>query len=137
MLVKSTGHILEQGAANQRGGVDVRVLRSPSEGGAGQTEAIGGGHDDLVALELHANAGQYRAVFFAGDGNARLVHGLNGASTWPSMAGTTGRSGYSVSGMSCKVNFDLPDVMVSVEPSVIRYVFSERSDLVISASSLP
>ena len=77
MLVKSTGHILEQGAANQRGGVDVRVLRSPSEGGAGQTEAIGGGHDDLVALELHANAGQYRAVFFAGDGNARLVHGLN------------------------------------------------------------
>ena len=77
VLVKSTGHILEQGAANQRGGVDVRVLRSPSEGGAGQTEAIGGGHDDLVALELHANAGQYRAVFFAGDGNARLVHGLN------------------------------------------------------------
>ena len=77
MLVKSTGHILEQGAANQRGGVDVRVLRSPSEGGAGQTEAIGGGHDDLVALELHANAGQYRAVFFAGDGNACLVHCLN------------------------------------------------------------
>ena len=38
--------------------------------------------------------------------------------------------------MSCKVNFDLPDVMVSVEPSVTRYVFSERSDLVISASSL-
>ena len=32
---------------------------------------------------------------------------------------------------------DLPDVMVSVEPSVTRYVFSERSDLVISASSLP
>ena len=30
-------------------------------------EALGGGHDDLVALELHANAGQYRAVFFAGD----------------------------------------------------------------------
>ena len=39
--------------------------------------------------------------------------------------------------MSCKVNSDLPDVMVSVEPSVTRYVFSERSDLVISASSLP
>ena len=35
------------------------------------------------------------------------------------------------------MNFDLPDVMVSVEPSVTRYVFSERSDLVISASSLP
>ena len=29
------------------------------------------------------------------------------------------------------MNFDLPDVMVSVEPSVTRYVFSERSDLVI------
>lgn len=90
-------------------------------------------------MELHANAGQYRAVFFAGDGNARLVHGLNESRgiDLPSMAGTTGRSGYSVSGMSCKVNFDLPDVMVSVEPSVTRYVFSERSDLVISASSLP
>ena len=137
MLVKSTGHILEQGAANQRGGVDVRVLRSPSEGGAGQTEAIGGGHDDLVALELHANAGQYRAVFFAGDGNARLVHGLNESRGIDLAEHGRYHRQIRVLGVGCKVNFDLPDVMVSVEPSVPRYVFSERSDLVISASSLP
>ena len=42
------------------------------------------------------------------------------ASTWPSIGGTTGKSGYSASGMSCNVNFDLPEVMVSVEPSVVR-----------------
>ena len=43
-----------------------------------------------------------------------------GASTWPSFAGTTGRSGYSASGMSCMVNVDLPELMVMVEPSVDR-----------------
>ena len=28
--------------------------------------------------------------------------------------------------MSCKVNFDLPDVMVSVEPSVTRYDIGQQ-----------
>ena len=36
------------------------------------------------------------------------------------IGGTTGKSGYSASGMSCNVNFDLPEVMASVEPSVVR-----------------
>ena len=43
-----------------------------------------------------------------------------GASTWPILAGTIGRSGYSVSGMSCSVKVDLPELMVSVEASVDR-----------------
>ena len=40
------------------------------------------------------------------------------ASTWPSCGGSCGRSGYSVSGMSCNVNVDLPEVICSVDPLV-------------------
>ena len=37
-----------------------------------------------------------------------------GASTWPSMPGMLGKSGYSAFGISCMVNVDLPEVMVNV-----------------------
>ena len=40
-------------------------------------EAIGGGHDDLIAFEVRANSGEDRAVLLAGHRDARLGHRLD------------------------------------------------------------
>ena len=76
MLVQGTGHIAQQCAAHECGGVDVRVFRRPGEARTRQAESVGGAHDHLVALELHTNAGQYRTVLLAGNGDGRLGDGL-------------------------------------------------------------
>lgn len=47
------------------------------EAGTGQTETVGGAHDDLVATELDADAGEHRTVLLTGDRDGRPVDGLS------------------------------------------------------------
>ena len=77
MLVQRTRHVAQQRATDQSGGTDGRILRRPGEAGTGQTETVGGAHDDLVALELDADAGEHRTVLLTGDRDGRLVDGLS------------------------------------------------------------
>ncbi len=77
VFVDGACDIAQQRAADQRGGVDVGIFGGPVEARPGQTETVGGAHDHPVALELHADAGQHRAVLFAGDRHGCLVHGLH------------------------------------------------------------
>ena len=76
VLIQGACHVAQQCAANECGGVCVRVFRRPRKARTRQAETVGGAHDHLVALELHADAGEYGAILLAGNGNGRLGDGL-------------------------------------------------------------